>query len=144
MGDSRYWSVITKTKMSLIFYNQVTRCILWYVCFFCSFTETTKQTVFFKWMKAFTKILLCNEKEIISLKPFEKIVSTTVFYQKTSSRPPNWMKSVSEFQQDPRHQLVKTSSESVPYWRQNPENGDSVHQIFKKKFQKNLVPVLNH
>ena len=38
-----------------------------------------------------------------------------ILYQKTSSRPPNWMKSVSEFPQDPRHQLVKTSSESVPY-----------------------------
>ena len=32
----------------------------------------------------------------------------------------------------PRHQLVKTSSESVPYWSQNLENCVSVHQNFKK------------
>ena len=81
-------------------------------------------------------------KAIEQGKQHDNFCIRNILYQKTSSRPPNWMKSVSEFPQDPRHQLVKISSESVPYWRQNMENYPDLFYCFTYIFtmQASSVP----
>ena len=50
-------------------------------------------------------------------RPHVKFVSNNHFIQRTSSRPPNWMKSGSKFAKDPRPQLIKTSTMSASFWR---------------------------